>query len=791
LKRNVLTVFMASPSDLEPERNMSREVVDRINKVINRRVDWHVELLGWEDTLPGYSRPQDMINKDVDCCDLFLGLLWRRWGQSTGKYTSGFHEEFLRACARRANSNSPEIWLFFKNIDSDNLEDPGDQLKKVVEFKKDQIKRKELLFREFADESDWEKTIYDLLLAYVLDLIKESQESGPDKATATSKETGEDLGLSSENNRKIDASYPPELGLMLQKANSQVNGNEDAVIDFWDITRMFLLASSWFSSVHSNERFGVHEINLVFSKRTSWTLSKEERSLIFRTIALDEYSTRPGWYWFRNSEDSLLEKEVSLLASKPMDSEIRKRALRFMVKMNYRPLSEILEENLSDNDSDVVLEAIKLLAATGLPEDIQLLDKALDSEESEITKSAVAAHLDLLNRAKPNEAFREYAEIGGNIPMFIDRGSKELDLLVDDDVLLESLNSKHTEVRRFVMGYLRALKRLNIDQARCFLKDADWEIRRQALWRLVDLGEKVTVGQIKKLAPPPPPRASRPLGLSLLGGYSDYHYTGPNVLDEFYLPILKQSPPEDTVALLDTYTSKIEVAYRYLAVNHFELIEFRIRRDLDEDFAHITSELEQKGWNTDTVDFVKAQMIESALVGLVEHGNESDLTYARKFLGKTRHNTADLEALKLIEKYGDVSDVENLVEVALKSGTSTQLAFDVALKFADNRIAILEIMLNEGDGKTAGKAAEELWTLEPIRIRELSRAMLYEEDVDKRLKGLAILIKFDEKDKLEALLDEYMTTYPHYYNVVSCLDKVLYAPGRLGELFRNELLGIL
>lgn len=113
MKRNVLTVFLASPGDLTEERRIVRCVVERINKVISRRVGWQVELLGWEDTIPGFARPQDLINKDVDCCDLFIGMLWKRWGQSTLEYSSGFFEEFERARRRRIDSGEPEVWLFF------------------------------------------------------------------------------------------------------------------------------------------------------------------------------------------------------------------------------------------------------------------------------------------------------------------------------------------------------------------------------------------------------------------------------------------------------------------------------------------------------------------------------------------------------------------------------------------------------------------------------------------------------------------------------------------------------
>lgn len=133
--RQVLNVFIASPSDLKDERRATRVEVDEINHIFAREVGLHVELIGWEDTLPGAGRPQAIINQDVDSCDLFVGLLWCRWGSPTGEYESGFEEEFNRAKKRRQETGAPEIWMFFKEIEPARLSDAGPQLQKVIEFK--------------------------------------------------------------------------------------------------------------------------------------------------------------------------------------------------------------------------------------------------------------------------------------------------------------------------------------------------------------------------------------------------------------------------------------------------------------------------------------------------------------------------------------------------------------------------------------------------------------------------------------------------------------------------------
>ena len=115
----IFRIFLASPSDLSDERQAARRVIERVNHVLaGGKINLRIELLAWEDTLPGYARPQEIINQEVDICNLFVGLLWKRWGQSTGKFSSGFEEEYYRARDRRATSEEPEMWVFLKKVEN-------------------------------------------------------------------------------------------------------------------------------------------------------------------------------------------------------------------------------------------------------------------------------------------------------------------------------------------------------------------------------------------------------------------------------------------------------------------------------------------------------------------------------------------------------------------------------------------------------------------------------------------------------------------------------------------------
>lgn len=79
--RTSITIFLSSPGDLPDERRIAKVVVDDVNQHVGRKLGFHIELVGWEDTLPGVGRPQALINREVETCHLFLGLLWQRWAR--------------------------------------------------------------------------------------------------------------------------------------------------------------------------------------------------------------------------------------------------------------------------------------------------------------------------------------------------------------------------------------------------------------------------------------------------------------------------------------------------------------------------------------------------------------------------------------------------------------------------------------------------------------------------------------------------------------------------------------
>ncbi|MFZ3060051.1 MAG: S-layer protein domain-containing protein [Candidatus Methanoperedens sp.] len=151
-----IRVFIASPRDMSTERKIFRDAIEKVNRIKAKPQGVLLEPVGWEDTLPGKSRPQEKINDDIKKSHLIVMLLWKRWGSPTGKYSSGFEEEY-----QVASAHDKDILFYFRDIPDDILEDPGEQVKKVLNFQKKIETEREFLFRNYKDEHIWKEQFID------------------------------------------------------------------------------------------------------------------------------------------------------------------------------------------------------------------------------------------------------------------------------------------------------------------------------------------------------------------------------------------------------------------------------------------------------------------------------------------------------------------------------------------------------------------------------------------------------------------------------------------------------
>lgn len=158
------SIFLASPSDLDEERYAVEEVIDELNLTYSPVNNLVIELLKWEThSAPGISNvhPQKIINQDIgNDYDIFLGIIWKKFGTQTDEAESGTQEEFNNAIKKyELNNNSVQILFYFKNAVPRTLNeiDP-EELIKIREFKKLIVKQK-ILYSEFNSVDDFKNSL--------------------------------------------------------------------------------------------------------------------------------------------------------------------------------------------------------------------------------------------------------------------------------------------------------------------------------------------------------------------------------------------------------------------------------------------------------------------------------------------------------------------------------------------------------------------------------------------------------------------------------------------------------
>ena len=105
-KARVFRVFIASPSDVLLEREITRNVLEQWNSINSEREKIVLVPIGWEtNAAPEMGRPaQDYINMDIlDTCDVVIGIFWTRAGTPTRNAASGSIEEILKRIAEETD----------------------------------------------------------------------------------------------------------------------------------------------------------------------------------------------------------------------------------------------------------------------------------------------------------------------------------------------------------------------------------------------------------------------------------------------------------------------------------------------------------------------------------------------------------------------------------------------------------------------------------------------------------------------------------------------------------------
>ncbi len=158
-KAREIRIFLSSPGDVSADWPVIKGVAAEIEETMGDEFGFRLRIVNWEDFCPGSEPIQDTINQqaaDYDY-DIYVGLMYKRFGTPTKRAGSGTEEEFDIAFERRKNSEGrgPHILFYFCEKPFIPGREDLDQYPKVLEFK-EKVENK-ILVKKYNEATELEK----------------------------------------------------------------------------------------------------------------------------------------------------------------------------------------------------------------------------------------------------------------------------------------------------------------------------------------------------------------------------------------------------------------------------------------------------------------------------------------------------------------------------------------------------------------------------------------------------------------------------------------------------------
>ena len=167
----VVDVFIASPSDVQAERDHAERAISLISQKTRGLLDMVLHQVSWKNFLPcqargNEKRVQDRFTPLVRKCAIFIGILGERYGTviDESRGISGTEEEFNEAIAFRDHM---EILTYFRTIPQKVPSTSGvvSQLTKLQALQS-RLKSEDLLCHEYSTANEFrERVLLDLFEA--------------------------------------------------------------------------------------------------------------------------------------------------------------------------------------------------------------------------------------------------------------------------------------------------------------------------------------------------------------------------------------------------------------------------------------------------------------------------------------------------------------------------------------------------------------------------------------------------------------------------------------------------
>ena len=693
--------------------------------------------------------------------------------------------------------------LFFKQIPDEFMEDPGDDLKRVLEFRKTTIAEKKMLFQNFSTVREMEVLVRKCITAYVNRVKAEDTSSEPDEVRA---KRAKPAPKKVEVERKRPESSPLSAeGFAFLESLVDRIGQEGALDDLSasDVARFRLLANSISKPGNEEMGLGVHDINILFSARAEGMKLGERESRSLASLGFKYLSTEnvPFWCWYSNLSDSRF--DVALVSSVVGDDDDEKVGAISVLGALARELptddEHIKREWIiegwfaEDSSARVRSAALGYLAKNGTVEDFAVAKKEYDRSDHETSLRALECMVGILLRTGQSNSAQQlvlesqFTLLDAAMLQAVLDGFENMETAA----LLIGLEHRNAEVRLRTLKVLLGQGSLTQGMAEQLSEDSDALIRNEAITALLKLGRSFTEEEIKNILIRPKKQT-----LLAMGSGRDSDPQGEELFARYQLESLKKHPETEL-------TRRVEVSLIYDDVPYFARVEKyfskhakELRRDIDDTFKTYFEEQIQR---TDTAfgltssvkgfakeaedlkDFRGKTLTRQGLDILCRAGKRADLQRIRGNLqsGYTGASNTDAEYLR---KHGEWTDIPLLANAAAPNlawpllmsadyGTFTDEVAKAALSMGHSHSISLLFSL-EIPASILKRVIELCAESRFSKISHDALLGLFDhESADVRKTASIKAVRALSAKRIKLILHEYISSNKYrYYNVIHWLD---------------------
>lgn len=788
----VIRVFLASPSDLGEERRAARAAVDEINRTVARPNGFHVDLIGWEDTLSTAGRPQAVINEDLESCEMFIGMLWERWGtppDDAGRFSSGFEEEFSLATERHGQTGKPHMSLFFKDVEKSKLGDPGRELTKVLAFKQKIIDKREILFQPFSTTADLQGNVRMGIAAYIHSLDR----------TGVKHRAGIILSSTQDLDQKSDAepSEEPWIGGGVEAVfvgeAAKTMASVPSGLSPVQIARLRLISMAAGDSRNDEEVVGAHDANLLFNAASELTLSpREVGALADAGVEAFTDENKPLWTWLAKN----LGRFAPWLTYTATFGPDRRQAgaIRVLTSTGYSLVfdelvnAEKIEEAWFGNkvSAQVKNAALDYVAERGDATFVALAEREFERNDYATRKAA----LDAVILARGRESGRVAAQfaiassfdaLGDASMKVVIEGMREL----DDHALNNALDSRSAAIRARAIALLNERRSIAEPTLTRLFEDPSAEVRIAAIAafessvRALEESEAETAFVRKQDRPT---SGLLSLGLDL---------TADNAHRKWKRRKLAQLPFDE---LLESgpHALGLEDRVAALAIGHSRLIADALRVDVDDRFTshwkRYSDIVRAKVGGGDAGDnvvkliqsneeFRRKGLVRVALDALEKLGDRNDLARVRKAIDD---NACDLNSsdVEYLQRFGGWEDIRRIglmtigAHSALLSNSShvTEGKVKAIMRLAGERVS--DLIKSDLPYDLLGRVISALPNsrFKKLDDPQVDRLLHHESATVRKATALKSLAARNTGDVKRQLVRYLAANDKQYYNVIFWLD---------------------